>query len=157
MFFGSLVFLQAQMLLLFNICVHQSAFSENALYLYILVLLFTVLGPHTVSYVPLQSPTFLWIPALWHSVSVCSVMSDSLHHMDCGLPGSSVHGIISARIVEWTAISFSGDLSDPGIEPVPLVSSALAGEFFTTEPPGKPFFWTVSTNTQNYILLFFRS
>ena len=29
----------------------------------------------------------------------------------------------------------SGDLPDPGIEPVP---SALAGRFFTTEPPGKP-------------------
>ena len=29
------------------------------------------------------------------------------------------------------------DLPDPGIEPVSLVSSALAGGFFTTEPPGK--------------------
>ena len=29
----------------------------------------------------------------------------------------------------------SGDLSDPGIEPT---SPALAGGFFTTEPPGKP-------------------
>ena len=29
----------------------------------------------------------------------------------------------------------SGDLSDPGIEPTYL---ALAGGFFTTEPPGKP-------------------
>ena len=28
-----------------------------------------------------------------------------------------------------------GDLSDPGIKPI---SSALAGGFFTTEPPGKP-------------------
>ena len=28
-----------------------------------------------------------------------------------------------------------GDLPDPGIEPV---SPALAGKFFTTEPPGKP-------------------
>ncbi|MES7570314.1 hypothetical protein U6W33_12180, partial [Cutibacterium acnes] len=31
-----------------------------------------------------------------------------------------------------------GDLSDPGIEPVFLASPALAGRFFTTEPPGKP-------------------
>ena len=30
---------------------------------------------------------------------------------------------------------FPGDLPDPGIEPMSL---ALAGEFFTTEPPGKP-------------------
>ena len=31
-----------------------------------------------------------------------------------------------------------GDLPDPGIEPTPLASPALAGRFFTTEPPGKP-------------------
>ena len=37
----------------------------------------------------------------------------------------------------WSGIPFPspGDLPDPGIE---LVSPALAGEFFTTEPPGKP-------------------
>ena len=33
---------------------------------------------------------------------------------------------------------FPGDLPDPGIEPAPPVASALAGRFFTTEPPGKP-------------------
>ena len=27
--------------------------------------------------------------------------------MDCSLPGSSVHGVIQARIMEWVAISFS--------------------------------------------------
>ena len=37
----------------------------------------------------------------------------------------------------WRGLPFPppGDLPDPGIEPV---STALAGEFFTTEPPGKP-------------------
>ena len=56
--------------------------------------------------------------------------------MDCNPSGSSVHGISPARILEWVAISFSRDLSDPGIEPL---SPALAGRFFTAEPPGKPF------------------
>ena len=37
--------------------------------------------------------------------------------MDYSLPGSSVHGVSQARIPEWVAISFSGDLPDPGIEP----------------------------------------
>ena len=37
--------------------------------------------------------------------------------MDCSRPGSSIHGIFQARILEWVAISFSGDLPDPGIEP----------------------------------------
>ena len=31
-----------------------------------------------------------------------------------------------------------GDLPDPGIEPESLRSSALAGGFFPSEPPGKP-------------------
>ena len=55
--------------------------------------------------------------------------------MDCSPPGSSVRGISQARVLEWVAISFSGDLPDPGIKPV---SPALAGGFFTAEPPGKP-------------------
>ena len=46
-----------------------------------------------------------------------------------------VHGIIQAKILEWVAISFSRASSQPKIEPA---SSALAGSFFTTEPPGKP-------------------
>ena len=40
--------------------------------------------------------------------------------MDCSLPGSSVHGIFQARILEWVAISSpsgSGDLPDPWTEP----------------------------------------
>ena len=36
-----------------------------------------------------------------------SVMSDSLRPMDCSPPGSSVHGILQARILEWVAIPFS--------------------------------------------------
>lgn len=38
--------------------------------------------------------------------------------MDFSSPGSSVHGISQARILEWVAISFYGrHLPDPGIEP----------------------------------------
>ena len=29
------------------------------------------------------------------------------HPMDCSLPGSSVHGIFQARVLEWVAIAFS--------------------------------------------------
>ena len=56
------------------------------------------------------------------------------HPMDCSPPGSSVHGISQARILEWVAI-FSWDLPGPGIIPA---SPALASSFFTTEPPRKP-------------------
>ena len=31
--------------------------------------------------------------------------------MDCGLPGSSIHGIFQARVLEWGAIAFSEDQS----------------------------------------------
>ena len=34
--------------------------------------------------------------------------------MDCSLPGSSVHEIFQARILEWVAISFSRGSSQPG-------------------------------------------
>ena len=33
--------------------------------------------------------------------------------MDCTLPGSSLHGILQARILEWVAISFSRESSGP--------------------------------------------
>ena len=41
----------------------------------------------------------------------------------------------------WSRLSFStpGDLPDPGIKPASLVPPALAGGFFTTVPPGKPY------------------
>ena len=34
----------------------------------------------------------------------CPTLSDP---MDCSLPGSSVHGIFQARVLEWGAIAFS--------------------------------------------------
>ena len=54
--------------------------------------------------------------------------------MDCSLPGSSVHDILQASILEWVAMPSSRDLPDPGLEPA---SPALAGRFSTAEPPGK--------------------
>ena len=41
--------------------------------------------------------------------------------MDCSPPGSSVHGISQARILEWGAISFPGDLPISGLEPMLLL------------------------------------
>ena len=55
--------------------------------------------------------------------------------MDYSLPGSSVHGILQARILEGLPFPSPGDLPGPGIGPV---SPALTGRFFTAEPPGKP-------------------
>ena len=55
--------------------------------------------------------------------------------MDYGPPGSSVHSILQARILEWVAIPFSRDLPDPGIKPG---SPALWVDPLPSEPPGKP-------------------
>ena len=41
-----------------------------------------------------------------------------------------------ARIWKWVAICFLGDRPNPGIKTTSPVSTALAGPFFTTEPPG---------------------
>ena len=72
---------------------------------------------------------------------VCSVIHSCLticDPMDGSLPGSFVHWISQARILEWVVISYSRDLPDPRIKPMNLVSSALAGTFFTTVWSGKP-------------------
>ena len=55
--------------------------------------------------------------------------------MDCGLQSTRLLCLwnFQARILEPVAISYPGELPDPGIKPVSL---ALAGGFFTTEPPG---------------------
>ena len=47
---------------------------------------------------------------------------------DCSLPGSSVHGILQARILEWVAIPFCGGYSWPRDW---TQVSCLAGRFFT--------------------------
>ena len=67
----------------------------------------------------------------------CPALCDSV---DCSPPGSSVHGILQARILEWVAISFSKRSFLPRDQ---TVSPALAGGLFTTVPPGKPWqTWT---------------
>ena len=58
--------------------------------------------------------------------------------MDCSPPGSSVRGTTPARIVEWVAISSSGDLPNSGSKPAFPVVPVWAGGFFTTEPSGTP-------------------
>ena len=42
---------------------------------------------------------------------LCPTLSDP---MDCSLPGSSIHGIFQARVLEWVAIAFSKIIMDLG-------------------------------------------
>ena len=58
--------------------------------------------------------------------------------MDCSPQGSSVYEISYVRILKWVAISFSRGSSPPRDQTcISPVAPALAGRFFTTEPPGK--------------------
>ena len=55
--------------------------------------------------------------------------------IDCSPPGSSVYGILQARILQWVVMPFSrGSSLSRDRTRVP----ALAAGFFTTRPPGKP-------------------
>ena len=56
--------------------------------------------------------------------------------MDCSPPGSSVHGILQARILEWVTISLSRESSRPRDR---TQISCKAGSVFTAEWLGKPF------------------
>ena len=61
----------------------------------------------------------------------CATLRDL---MDCSLPGSSDHGILQSRILEWVVIPpSSGDLPDPQIKPG---SPALQADSLPSEPAG---------------------
>ena len=80
----------------------------------------------------------------------CSVMSYSLQPyglypprllcpMDCIPPGSSVHGMFQARILEWVAVPFTrGDLPNPEIKSTSPVSSALQADSLLLSHQGRP-------------------
>ena len=58
--------------------------------------------------------------------------------MDHSLPGSSVHGILQARILEWGCHALlQGIFPTQGLN-LHLMSPALVGGFFTSSAPGKP-------------------
>ena len=89
---------------------------------------------------------------LWNDLAqLCPTLGDP---MDSGLPGSAVHGIFQARILEWAAISFSRGSSQPRDR---TRVSRIVGRCFTTcttkevcnhEPQLKPFvFWRYSCIT----------
>ena len=77
-------------------------------------------------------------------VCVCSVTQLCLtlcDPMDCSLPGSSVHGIFQARILEWVAISsFQRIFPTQGWNPYLLPLLHWQADSLPPAPPGKPKF-----------------
>ena len=86
-------------------------YMRNLLYVYL----------HVLCYVQLLS-----------YVQLCYLVDDSL-------PGSSVHGISQARILEWVAMPSSRGSSQPKDRTSISCISLTAGGFFTSEPLGNPF------------------
>ena len=58
--------------------------------------------------------------------------------MDNSPPGSSVHGILQARTLEWVPMPSSTGSSRPRDQTCVSCDSCIAGGLFTTKPPGKP-------------------
>ena len=78
--------------------------------------------------------------------------------MDCSLPGSSVHGILQARILEWVAVPFSRASSQ-----IETRSPILQVDSLPSEPPKNTgvaslslLQWIFSTQESNRSLLHFR-
>ena len=70
-------------------------------------------------------------------VCVCAQLHPTLcYPIDCSLPGSSVHGLFMARILEWAAILSSRESSQPRDR---THVSHIEGGFFTSESLGKQF------------------
>ena len=81
-------------------------------------------GPGTSSAAP-------WMLDYCHPVLFCCLVAqlclNLFDSMDCSLPGSSVHGIIQAKILEWVAISFARGSSQPRDR---IQVSCIAGRCF---------------------------
>ena len=72
------------------------------------------------------------VELLFSCLSHAQLLCNSIVHSP---PGSSVHGISQARILEWVVISFSRGSSQPRDQ---TYISSIEGRSFTTESPGKP-------------------
>ena len=73
-----------------------------------------------------KTPGCCGTPACWRCVWVLSRFSclTLCNTVDCSLLGSSVHGILQSRILEWVAMPSPGGLPNPGIKPASLLSTA---------------------------------
>ena len=66
---------------------------------------------------------------------LCLTLGDP---MDCSPPASSIHEVFQARILEWIAISSSGDLPNPKTVPMSPVFPALQANYLPTKLWGTP-------------------
>ena len=88
-------------------------------------------SPSHVGSSPKQCFDWVWVPDTWVQVPIwgkwfqCLTLCDPMYW---GLPGSSLHGILQARILEWVAVLFSRGSSQPRdwTKAIPLAKFGLA-------------------------------
>ena len=84
-------------------------------------------------------PYLYVLPSLWGCKLLLALVAQLYpalcDPMDFGLPGSSIHRILQARILDWVTCPSSGYFPDPGIEPG---SPILEADSLLSRPPGKP-------------------
>ena len=103
-----------------------------------------VITEYGVEFPVLSSRLLLVICFTYQSVKVSAVRScpTLCDPMDCSPPGSSVHGILQARILEWVAIPFSRGSSRPRAQ---AKISCIAGRLFTIWATGAAPFYIYSS------------
>ena len=87
-------------------------------------------------------------PGCVHTQSLQSCLT-LCNPMGCSPPGSSVRGILQARILKWVAFLPPGDLPDPGCKPTSLRSPALAGRFFIISATWEETLGTTSLHSED--------
>ena len=109
----------------------------------------------SVSLVSSRSPPVLFQMVRFHSLFMCLVAQLFpilvTPQMDCSLPGSSVHVILQARILEWVAISFSRGSSQPRDRASDSSLSWIAGEFLTCWAIKETQYICVCTHTHTHL------
>ena len=84
------------------------------------------------------------------ATQLCQALSDS---MDCSPPGSSVHGIFQARVLEWVAIAFSVtqcSAAAKSLQSCPTLCDPIDGS-----PPGSPVPGILQARTLEWVAIAF--
>ena len=107
------------------VAVHLTSFKFNAIHTH--THMHTHTHTHTHTHIHYYHLAFYSMCSYTKSLHSCPNLFNA---MNCRLPGSTVQWILQVRKLEWISMPYSGHLPNLGIEPVTLISSALAEEFF---------------------------
>ena len=117
-----------------SISVHTAWLQESNIWLFFLTVFFGLWSSR------------LTLKCVW--AQLCLTLCNSVWLSDCSSTGSSVHGTLQARVLEWVAMPSSRRSSQPRDWTCISGVSCTADRFFTTELSRKPFTHMVGWNYQ---------